>query len=838
MFNNFTLDSYLSKIRFLVFCFACMLALCLLFNPSTFAQVDVSITIEPSSPVVKSNETVDISGIITLTPDDETTQNDFLNENLKLIRINPDGEYDDIIVTQPFLYEQQLQYKFEGVKLPDKGVWKLLVGSEKSETFKKANSATIEIEAQRSVQAVAGYAILIEGRVSGDVGIDSHNLTTNYIYKKLLNRGFEEDDIYYFNFNETQNGVDEKPTEEGVLNAIKVWASEKMNESPAPLYIIYVGHGKKETLFIYPDTVNAGELSDALNDLEFQLNTNAAEESIVVVLGANRSGSFINALSKAGTKRIIITSSDTEEVAYKGPLAPDETIRHGDYFVYEFFKYAEKGRSLKKGYEVAAGKIATFTENENGNGLDDDSAGNGQYFDKTAQHPLLDDNGDGIGTFKSLSSTNGEDGALSSDLVIGMGTSTSLLELTGVTDVVSLESGTSTPELFAKVNDITKVDTAWVEIVSPNTSLKNDADTTEQQIINLPRFSYSDFDEAEEKYIWNNFSGNDNFDNFVKAGRYEIFYFARDIDTGEITSLMESEVYKNKEGNIPPTSPDVISPTDGIEIAVAWTFDWEDSTDTDSNTAAYGKNKNAESLSEDVTYTFTISQSSTFDSIYYRQKGLTDSITTVDKTAKLYDGEIYYWRVLASDADGGVTVGNAGSFLPKFTNYPGFVKGFIFDGNSNEKVSGATISVRGTKDSYSTTKSGTYLLQLLSGTYTVSVDALGYETKTRKVFIKALDATTQNIGLETSNTQLASISGKVKDKKTKELLEEATITVEKNTFSKTTTSDSNGNYSITGLKSGRYKLTTEKSGYKSYKKTIKLKAGQNKKIHIKLSKTK
>jgi len=786
---------------------------------NTNDRAEVTLTIEPSSYSITTDQTVDITGTVTLTPDDETTQNNFLNEKLKLIRINPDGEYDDVIVTQPFINEEQLQYKYEGVKLPDNGVWKVLVCSENSDTFVKENSDTIEIEAKKPAQQLAGYSILIEGRVSGDAGIDSHNLTANYVYNKLLNRGFEEDDIYYFNFDDTQNGVDEKPTKKGILNAIKVWGSEKMNETPAPLYIIYVGHGKKETLFIYPDTINASELSDALNNLESQLNTNAAEEAIVVVLGANRSGSFVNALSKSGAKRIIIASSDTEEVAYKGPLAPDEKIRHGDYFLYEFFKYTDKGWSIKKGYEKAAEKIATFTENENGNGLNNASAGNGQYFDKTAQHPLLEDNGDGIGTFKSLSSTEGEDGAISSNLVIGVETPTSLLELTEVTDIISLESGTSTPELFAKVNDIAKVDTAWIEIVSPNTSLTNDADTTEQQIIQLPGFSYNDFDESEDKYIWNNFIGNENFDNFSMAGKYEIFYFARNKDTGEITSLMESEVYKNKEGNTPPTSPDVISPTGGIETAVAWTFDWEDSADPDASEESSEGSKNAASLTEGITYTFTISQSSTFDSIYYRQKGLTDSIATVDKTAKLYDGETYYWRILASDADGGVTIGNAGSFMSKFTNYPGFIKGFIFNGNSNEKINGATVSVSGTEGSYSTAKSGSYFLQLLSGTYTVSVDATGYEAKSSKVYVKALDATTRNIGLDTASTQPASVSGKIKDYKTKKLLEEVTITVKKADFSKTTTSDSNGNYSITDLESGRYKLTAEKNGYKKYKKT-------------------
>jgi len=492
-------------------------------DPLTFevSQAAVALTIEPSSSSIETGQTVNITGIVTLTPDNETTRNEFLEKTLKLISINPDGEYEDVIETQPFLSNDQIQYKFEAVKLPDIGAWKLLVGFEEDNSFTGTNSATIEIEVQEVAKEVAGYAILVEGRVEGKSALDSHNLTTNDIYEKLLTRGFTEDNIYYFNFDDSQDGVDEKPDKDEILNTITEMAGS-MNKSPAPLYIIFVGFGDKENFFIYPDTLKASDLADALNSLESQLNSNASEKPIVVVLGANRSGSFINALSKSGSKRVIIASSDTEEVACKGPLPPDETTRHADYFVWEFFKYAVRGLSMKKCYEKAADKISVFTENENGNGLNGASAGNGKYFDDSAQHPLLDDNGDGIGTYGILSSLSDEDGEISAGLVLGIGTATTPLELTEVTGVTTLEAEDSGPTLFAKVNDATMVDETWTEIVSPNFSLKNNKDATEQQVINLPRFSYNEFDSTEEKYIWNDFSSNKDFNNFGKTGKYEI----------------------------------------------------------------------------------------------------------------------------------------------------------------------------------------------------------------------------------------------------------------------------------------------------------------------------
>ena len=71
----------------------------------TVSQAAVALTIEPSSSSIETGQTVNITGIVTLTPDNETTRNEFLKENLKLISIDPDGEYKDVVETQPFCRE-------------------------------------------------------------------------------------------------------------------------------------------------------------------------------------------------------------------------------------------------------------------------------------------------------------------------------------------------------------------------------------------------------------------------------------------------------------------------------------------------------------------------------------------------------------------------------------------------------------------------------------------------------------------------------------------------------------------------------------------------------------
>jgi len=803
-------------------------------TPLEYTETSVPITIQASANQVNLGESVIITGIVTLTPDTEDTRNRFIEEKLKLVRINPDGKYEDIIETSPYLYKEQIRYSFSCFSPDSPGIWKLKVAFELYDDSEGVVSDGIEINVLNEVDDVAGYAILIEGRENDTDDITSYNHTTSYIYEKLIERGFKEEHIYYFNYDITQVGVDEKPSKDGILNAIKTWAYNKMVDSPAPLYIIYVGPGKKGKLFANPDIIKASKLSNSIKYLEDKLlkQKPVIIGPIIIVLGANRSGSFIDSLSLSDKKRVIIASCDTKEVAYKGPLPPDETIRHGDYFVSEFFKYAASFESIKKSYEVAAEKIALFTRNENGNGLDEASAGNGQYFDKSAQHPLLEDNGDGTGTYGELSTLSDRDGELSSRLILGIGTSTPVFELTSVSNLITLEAEDKGTTLFATAENADKV---WVEIASPNHSLKNGKNVTEQQVINLPRFSSNEYDITNKKYIWTDFSGNNEFNEFRDAGEYEVFYFAREKETGEITPLMASTVFRNAAGNEKPTYPNPIFPTNGTETTASPILDWEDSVDPDANIEV---NRNTMSISEknDVTYTLMISDNDKFDTIYYQQQGLKDSIAAVDKTAGLQDGTTYYWEVLANDASGGTKLSEtSGSFKPKLASgFPGITKGYVFDTDTNAKLSGATITVKGTTASFATTERGAYFLQLSSGTYAISAEAPGYETATKTIRVDALSTTTENIGLAVT-TKTSTISGQVTNKKTGESLEGTTIKVKKKGIQETTITGSDRNYSITGLESGKYTLTAKLEGYKSYKKKIKLEANSEKTLNIKLS---
>lgn len=809
-------------------------------TPLTVNQAAVSLSIESSSSTIRIDQTVDISGVITLTPDNVTTREAFIQEYLKLIRINPEGAYEDVFETQPFLSDDQLLYNFAMVSLPVIGTWELLTGFDNTESFVGAQTTSIEIEVEGITKEVAGYAIIVQGKVKGGDGTDSHNLTTNYIYNKLVERGFTDDGIQYFNYDTKQTGVDEKPSRNAVTNAIESWAGEKMSSRPAPLYLFLVGHGKEEKFPLSSETLTASDLSDALDNLESSLNADALDEPIVVAIGANRSGSFIQNLSKAGSKRIIITSCDSEEIAYKGPLAPDETLRHGDFFVVEIMNFLSNGETIKRSYEKAAEKITEYTENKNGNGMSGASAGNGRYFDEYAQHPLLDDNGDGVGTYGVLSSKNNADGALSMDIIMGIGTVTASIEFTNMMDTVTLEPKDMGPTLTAELKDVSIADTAWVEIAKPGHKLKNKAEVTEQQIIDIPGFIYNEVDEVENEFIWNDFRSK-KWDNFEESGEYEVFYFAREVGTGDISLFMESDVIRSKTKNQPPTAFNPVFPAGGTDTAVALTFDWEDSSDPDS--------------SEPVTYTLTISTDEAFDSIYHQQKGIEESYAVVDKKASLRDATTYYWKVLAVDVDGGTTLmGESGasvssrkiahtaetasvsSFTAKLSNgYAGFVKGIVFDNDTSSELGGAIVQAKDVDGSYTATDSGAYVMELDSGEYAVSAQKSGYIKNTETAKVSALSTTNTDIGLEV-DPKSSSISGTVTDKKTGEPLEGATITIKKKSFKEETTSDSEGKYSFTELEAGKYKMIAKKSGYKKYKKNkIKLKINHevNKDIPLK-----
>ena len=75
------------------------------------------------------------------------------------------------------------------------GEWQI-VASVKNNAYASSFSEIIQI----NVVETAGYAIIIQGKIAAEEGLDSHNKTANDVYHNLKLRGFLDEDILYFNY--------------------------------------------------------------------------------------------------------------------------------------------------------------------------------------------------------------------------------------------------------------------------------------------------------------------------------------------------------------------------------------------------------------------------------------------------------------------------------------------------------------------------------------------------------------------------------------------------------------------------------------------------------------
>jgi|GEM_PF-821335 len=394
-----------------------------------------------------------------------------------------------------------------GVTFTEAGVWRFRTAFDGDANLRSAVTDDFSTTTARlTIKEGAGYVILALGRLDAFAeGHAEHGQTTDYIYSVLRGRGFVDDDIQYlreFLPGEIDRGfpVDGPTTAASLQFAIETWAAGKMLASPAPLYVVLVDHGNPG--IFYTDIVSTGpvefitaddlngwlgvlesalgqtktdrhcEQSEAISAMDVSQiassqaprndgisddKSTAAEQDITVVYGACYSGSFIPVLSGPG--RVIITSSVANEIAYRGVINDDTGLRDGDFFLTEFFRNAGEGRTVKEAFELACIKTSEYTATRTGSNA------------IVPQHPLLDDNADGVGTTGYLSPTPGLDGALAAvmDLGLGANAGNGVGWFTAQPPVTLSPGGTLTTGLWAEATGRAPVpgDTAWVEIKTP-----------------------------------------------------------------------------------------------------------------------------------------------------------------------------------------------------------------------------------------------------------------------------------------------------------------------------------------------------------------------------------
>ena len=626
------------------------------------APASTSLSLALTSSAIPNNDTTDATLTFTRL---NNTQQDQTGTELLLHITRPDGTpAPDITTTTNFAGQVTLTLGTGGannISFDTPGQY--LLQAEFAGNIQMA--ATSSSVTSLLVGSSAGYAVIVQGKLPNESGLESHNKTANRIYDTLKDRGFVDQDIFYFNYDDTQLGVDAVPTKAAVQNAIETLNS-LIESRPAPVYVILVDHGgeivegvSEATFYLDTETITPTELDSWLDTLEGNLltydTTNGTsllgDNKRVVIMGACYSGGFISGLSAAD--RIIISSASAHEQSYKGPTE-DDGIRVGEYFLEELFLELSDGSDLRAAFQQATSQTEAWTR---GGDLSANSA-NG-FSDDAVQHPLLDDDADSIGSNAIFS--NSSDGQLAKDIVLGFNQDSltndafTPADISKVSDTLYLDSATSSAQLTLYAIDPYQVNQAYVEIRTPDKTLSATGnDTTEQLSNDFIRRAFTPPATSGAPYTLD-------YADFVQAGKYEIFYYVNDRFTGALSPAQRSLVYKDRlpagSPNNPPSAFTLVSPgatswngTDTERTILA--FDWDNATDSDLNSS--------------VTYTLMIADDAGFSAfssvnsanscvagnVVYKQEELTSSSTFVNESARLCDDHSYYWKVIAVDEYG------------------------------------------------------------------------------------------------------------------------------------------------------------------------------------------
>jgi hypothetical protein len=617
-----------------------------------------SLELSPDSPSIFLDSSVGVTGQLHRYPKGVSGLKDV---PLQLEIITPEGKQIPIPLQT---IDEKGRYEIKALPpFIQEGDYILQTRLMETETLQASQSPPQKV----SVSRLAGYALLIQGRVLEDEqGLESHNKSLNRVYRTLKKRGFIDDNIEYLNYDTDQTDiqilVDDTPGKENIQAALTRLQAQ-MNKNPGPLYIIQIDHGGVDGEFYLAteeepqQAMSPQELDSWLTELESGLNPAALEKERVLISGACYSGSYVPTLSKPG--RVIVTSTAATEESYKGPKEPDK-VRSGEFFVEALFAQLGQAKSLKHAFEIATESIELLTR------LDDYQQWHPIYQDYAAQHPLLDDNHDQIGN-NHFSYFEDSDGHRAQGIYLGLGPKyrpndpNNPAEILEVTPTRYLSANQSAVELFALVNHPHRVEnsTVYVEIRSPSLTLTpSGSEQTGQLTIELQSTQLS-HQQA------NRFAGT--FNGFTEPGRYEIFYFVYDQQTKERSPLKYSLVYKNINNNQAPESFELLTPEDDSETPTVVILVWDNTVDPEGHR---------------VTYRVEVATDPNFTQLAYQREGLTIPSLLLDKQTPINQGALgiangllddtrYYWRVFAVDTFGAKTPSTSTfSFLTNDTNLP------------------------------------------------------------------------------------------------------------------------------------------------------------------------
>ncbi|MBF0626690.1 MAG: FG-GAP repeat protein [Magnetococcales bacterium] len=594
----------------------------------------------------------------------------------------------------------------------------------------------------------AGYAILVQGELDTNSGtpegIEAHKRTTNRIYETLLRRGFSTENIQYFNYDThtlgpaptSDNPADYRnlpgvapnpPTLASLQEAIENWAYDRLIAQPAPLYVILVDHGSRETFYLGPDEqLTAASLAAWMNRLDSRLGSESAgaagqlalAQQQMMILGACYSGSFIDALSRPG--RTLITTASANEKSHRG--APEsDGIQVGELFLQHFFQFLGAGASFHTAFtqatELTENDPVVLANADNSRFNTPEQRVQEWLTDRSGQHPLLDDNGDGAGS-NALSTTHDQDGAAAAALHLGFTRSSltnSLLDPVQIAAVTPSQQILSGATLTLWATESTpdgrfEASQGHVTVVVPGVD-PADGETPYQVSLDLPRSALTRGTNGRWEIASTAITG---FRGFTAPGHYQFQFTLQDGESDQLSTPRVAHLYVNQAGNHNPASP---LPETTSRVEAIGLFNWSDVTDPDGDR---------------VRYTLVIARDSAFTQELYRQESLETSLALVNFQDLLAQGE-YWWRIEASDPYGGVAISDPQNFTLVFPNdLPAILYGILYSNQDYAALQSAMITLN--QRTLSPEKDGTLTL-LLPGheTTRITVTQPGFRERTLTV---------------------------------------------------------------------------------------------------------
>ncbi|MBF0160153.1 MAG: VCBS repeat-containing protein [Magnetococcales bacterium] len=720
-------------------------------------KVATQMALKQSIYAINPNQTVNFEGQL-LRRDDKPWEIDLLGQTVRLQVTDPSGNVTSFNSTT----DAAGKFRFTGLSgFNQKGNYKLQAMTDDNLILGAATGL-----ADVRVGPPVGYVILVQGKLQtgsdAAEGLLAHKRSTNRIYQTLLRRGFTADNIRYLNFDTAGQGptpdagklADYRnlpgvvagsslnptslPTRANIQQAIESWAADKMLDKAAPLYLIMVDHGSPETFYIGKDDaegrISSTDLAGWLNNLDNKLvaasTGNAGQLALAqdqtVILGSCYSGSFIDNLARdeANNKnRLVISSATGKEKSYRGATEADG-IQDGELFLQALFQALARGKTFYEAFTLATEQteknpsIAGNPANAKDNSAMERILG--KISDSSGQHPLLEDNGDAIGS-NALSTQSSQDGARAKDRVLGMTLASQSNSLEHQVQVATAapavyDIGTATTALlWAKENNdrgSPDAAAAWVTILSPDSSSAAGTASNLQVSIDLPT---GDMNYNSELKRWEiNSRDITGFGGFSQPGRYLLQYALRDSETGEVSLPVTRAIYKGKSGNSAPTAATLQAPAAATQVSQIGLFNWDDATDPNGDR---------------ISYNLVISADQSGGNVLYRQDNLELSQVMVDFKGLLEQGD-YWWRVESVDFYGKLTASSARAFSLTFQNdIPSILQGVVYNNSDYSAVTGATIKLNGQVIGNSESN-GTLSAFIPTSGGTLTIEKEGYKTQT------------------------------------------------------------------------------------------------------------